>query len=75
MFRRSYFSHVPRAGEKVDYPVPESRSAYRRAYVGRGWGFSARSTYRFNTIYLRSGTSSDVTILRNYHFELRPWGW
>ncbi len=74
MFRRSYFSHVPANGQ-VNYPVPESRSAYRRALPAPGWGFAARSVYRYNTIYLRSGNSSDVTILRQQAFRYRPWGW
>jgi len=75
MFRRSYFSHVPQAGTSVTYPQPESRSAYRRAYVGRGFGFAARSVYRYNTLYLRSGNSQDVTIFREHRFELRPSPW
>ncbi len=75
MFRRSYFSHMPPPGVRVDYPLPKSRSAYRRAYRGGGWGFSVKSSYRYNRIYLRSGNSADVTIQREQRFQFLPWGW
>ena len=72
MFRRSYFSHVPSADVKVDYPLPRSRSAYRRAWVAAHPGFSARGGYRINRIQLRSGSSVDTTVILEDWFEIRP---
>lgn len=72
MFRRSYYSHERPPGEPPGYPLPRSRAAYRPAYVGQNPGFAIRGAHRFNTIYLRSGNSVDVTILREDWFNLRP---
>ncbi len=72
MFRRSYFSHTLPEGVKIDYPRPDSRSAYRRAYVGANPGFSIRGGYRFNTVRLQAGNSVDTTIIRDSWFEIQP---
>lgn len=72
MFRRSYFSHALPPGAPVEYPLPNSRSAYRSAYVGNKPGFSVYGAYRINRIRIRSGNSVDTTILRENRFEIRP---
>ncbi len=72
MFRRSYYSHELPAGAKVDYPLPNSRSAYRRPWVAPSLGYSTRGAYRFNRMQLRSGNSVDTTIFYEGRFELRP---
>ena len=75
MFRRSYFSHVAAGPEApAAAAVPESRSAYRRAWAGTSPGFAARGAYRYNTIFLRSGNSVDVTVQREDWFEANPYG-
>ena len=72
MFRRSYYSHdVPAELESV-YPRPASRSAYRPALVGTTPGFAIRGAHRFNRIYLNSGSSTDLTIIREDWHELTP---
>jgi hypothetical protein len=60
MFRRSYFSHDPIEAGPVDYPRPISRSAYRPAY--RGFGYGVRGVNRINRSVVRSGNSTDYTI-------------
>lgn len=72
MFARSYFSHALPEGVVDDLPVPQSRSAYRRPYVGNRPGFSIRGGYRFNRVQLRSGNSFDTTVLRSDWFEVYP---
>ena len=72
MFRRSYFSHAAPDGVDVEYPRPRSRSAYRRPIAGSGFGFAARGAYRYNRIQIRSGDSIDVTVIRDFRFEMVP---
>lgn len=72
MFRRSYYSHTLPPEVRQAYPTPESRSAYRRAYVGLQPGFAVRGGYRYNTTRLRSGSSVDTTITRENWFQLWP---
>jgi hypothetical protein len=72
MFRRSYYTHdIPPELEEV-YPRPASRSAYRPALVGTTPGFAIRGAHRFNRIFLRSGNSTDLTIIREDWYELTP---
>ena len=73
MYRRSYFSDGPQAAASR-FPMPplRSRSAYRQALVGRGYGFAIRGGYRYNHIVLRSGQSTDRTVIREDWFEVRP---
>jgi len=73
MFRRSYYSHTVPPNAKVNYPIPQSRSAYRRAFVGAGVGYAARGAYRYNRIQLGSGSSLDITIIRQGRFEIGSW--
>jgi len=72
MFRRSYYSHKVPPELEATYPRPTSRSAYRRPYIRRNAGFSVRGGYRYNRIFLRSGTSTDLTVIREDWFEHRP---
>ena len=74
MFRRSYFSHAPLRGEASPYALPESRSAYRHAWAGTSPGIAVRGGYRYNTTFLRSGNSVDVTVQREHWFEINPYG-
>lgn len=72
MFRRSYYTHeVPRELRSL-YPRPASRSAYRPALVRTTPGLAVRSAHRFNRILLRSGNSSDLTIIREHRHEFEP---
>jgi hypothetical protein len=71
MFRRSYYSHVPQPGVDVEYPLPESRSAYRGAWVGNTPGFAARGGYRINRLHLHSGDSIDTTVIYEGWFNFR----
>ena len=57
MFRHSYFSHVMPPEIQARYPVPESRSAYRRPIVNLSPGFGVRGVYR----------PGDVTMLDTGH--------
>src|ERR1700680_3172175 len=68
MFRRSYFSHVLPPEIQARYPVPESRSAYRRPIVNLSPGFGVRGVYRYNPIEIYDGRSTDVTIYRQFWF-------
>ncbi len=70
MFRRSYYSHAvpPQAG----LPLPESRSAYRPAAVHYTPGFAVRGGFRINRIFIRSGQSTDLTVIRQDWFDVRP---
>lgn len=68
MFRRSWFSHAPEPGQ----PVPQSRSAIRRAVPQIGPGFAVRSTYRFNVYRIRNGQSYDTTVFRQFSFQGSP---
>ena len=71
MFRRSYYSHKVPAELEASYPRPISRSAYRRPYI-RSTGYAVRGGYRYNRIFLRSGNSTDLTVIREDWFEHRP---
>jgi hypothetical protein len=66
-FRRSYFSHVMPPEIQARYPVPESRSAYRRPLVTPGFG--VRGSYRYNPIEIYDGRSTDVEIYRQFWFQ------
>lgn len=72
MFQRSYYSHDIPPELESRYPRPISRSAYRRAVLPLTPGFAVRHAHRYNRVYLRSGNSSDVTILRDDWFQVRP---
>ena len=72
MFRRSYHSHVIPENMQHIYPRPESRSAYRRPVVHHRPGFAIRGGYRYNSMILRSGSSTDVTVYRQDWFEFAP---
>jgi len=72
MYRRSHYSHRLSLERADLFPRPRSRSAYRRSYVGTGFGYAVRGGYRFNRIYLRSGNSTDLTIIREDWFDVRP---
>jgi hypothetical protein len=72
MFRRSYFSHVLPPEIQARYPVPESRSAYRRPLVILAPGFGVRGSYRYNTIEIFDGNSTDVEIYRQFWFQTEP---
>jgi hypothetical protein len=72
MFRRSYFSHVLPPQIQARYPVPESRSAYRRPYVNLSSGFGVRGVYRYNPIEIYDGQSVDVEIYRQFWFQTEP---
>lgn len=70
-FRRSYFTHAVPEQLRAQYPLPQSRSAYRRAVVGNLPGFSVQGGYRINRIFIRSGDSTDTTIIREGWFRVR----
>ena len=72
MFRPSYYSHAPYGDPAYAPPRFPHRSAYRPAYVGEGIGFSARGGWRYNTTFLQSGNSTDITVQREGWFEVRP---
>jgi hypothetical protein len=72
MFQQSYFSHNLPAEVAEMYPQPESRYAYRRAYANFAPGVSVRGEYRYNTIILRNGNSTDVTVYREDWFQFQP---
>jgi len=72
MFRRSYFSHVLPPEIQARYPVPESRSAYRRPLVNLAPGFGIRGSYRYNPIEIYDGRSTDVEIYRQFWFQTEP---
>jgi hypothetical protein len=72
MFRRSYFSHVLPPEIQARYPVPESRSAYRRPLVNLSAGFGVRGSYRYNPIEIFDGRSVDVEIYRQFWFQTEP---
>ena len=70
-FQRSYFTHAIPKHLQHQYPLPESRSAYRPAVVGNLPGFSIQEGVRFNRIFLRSGNSTDLTIIREGWYRVR----
>lgn len=70
MYRRSYYSHMPAAGDAARRPP--TRSAYRPALRGSGFGFGARGGYRFNRVFLRSGQSTDLTVIQENWFDAVP---
>jgi hypothetical protein len=72
MFRRSYFSHVLPPEIQARYPVPESRSAYRRPLVNLSPGFGVRGSYRYNPIEIFDGRSTDIEIYRSFWFQTEP---
>jgi hypothetical protein len=72
MFRRSYFSHVLPPEIQARYPVPESRSAYRRPLVNLSPGYGVRGSYRYNPIEIFDGRSTDVEIYRQFWFQTEP---
>jgi hypothetical protein len=72
MFRRSYYSHNLPPEYAAHFPRPRSLSAYRRPYVGTGPGFAVRGGYRINRVFLRSGNSTDTTILYESWFQFLP---
>jgi hypothetical protein len=70
VFRRSYFSHVLPPEVQANYPVPVSRSAYRRPYLYPG--FAVKSTYRYNPIEIFDGRTTDLTIYRDFSIQFEP---
>jgi hypothetical protein len=72
MFRHSYFSHVLPPEIQARYPVPESRSAYRRPLVNLAPGYGVRGVYRYNPIEIYDGRSTDVEIYRQFWFQTEP---
>jgi hypothetical protein len=72
IYRRSYFSHDIPPEESGFRSFPQSRSAYRRAYVNASPGFAVRGGYRFNRIFMRDGASTDLTVIREDWFQVRP---
>lgn len=72
MFRRSYYSHELPDGVESNHPRPHSRSAYRRAYVGSGYGFAVRGGYRISRTHLRVGNSVDTTVVHEGWYNIRP---
>lgn len=72
MYRRSYYSHQLPPEAQAYYPQPEMRSALRRPFVGMTPGFAARGGYRINRILLRSGNSTDLTVIYNDWYQLQP---
>jgi len=72
VFRRSYFSHVLPPEVQAKYPVPESRSAYRRPLVHVYPGFAVDSVYRYNPITIFNGSSTDTTIYRQFWVQEQP---
>jgi len=73
MYRRSYFSGSTPNGQPTPLiPNLRSRWAYRRPLVGTGYGFAARGGYRYNRIFLQSGQSTDLTVIREDWYDVRP---
>jgi hypothetical protein len=72
MFKRSYFSHALPPGVTPPFPVPESRSAYRKAYYSEGPTFQVRSAYRINNFVLQNGARSDRTIYQEGYIQFGP---
>jgi hypothetical protein len=72
MFRHSYFSHVLPPEIQARYPVPESRSAYRRPIVNLSPGYGVRGSYRYNPIEIYDGRSTDVEIYRQFWIQSEP---
>ena len=72
LFRRSYFSHLPADGQPPNYPIPESRSAYRTAYYRGGFGVS--TGYRLNNYMIQNGPRVDHTFYREGWIEFYPQG-
>lgn len=70
-FRQSYFTHEMPREMQSRYPLPQSRSAYRPAYVGHLPGFSVQGGFRVNRIQINSGNSSDSTYLYEGWFRSR----
>ncbi len=72
MFERSYFSHALPPEVQAQYPVPESRSAYRQAARGTTPGFAMRGVQRWKWTTMRSGNSYDTTLYRSNFVEQNP---
>ena len=72
MYRRSYYSHEIPPEVQQTLPMPEHRSAYRPAVTPYGPGFAIRGGYRINRIFLQSGLSTDLTVIRQGWFDVRP---
>ena len=72
MYRRSYFSHMLPPGVPPEYPLPESRSAYRPAFYREALGGSVRSAYRINNYIIQNGPRSDRTFYREGYIEFNP---
>ena len=72
MFRRSYFSHMLPPDVAPQYPLPESRSAYRPAYYREALGGSVRSAYRVNNYIIQNGNRMDRTFYREGYIEIDP---
>lgn len=70
MFRRSYFSHQLPPGVAPNYPIPDSRSAYRTAYYHHGFGVN--SSYRINNYVIQNGSRIDRTIYQEGWLEFTP---
>ncbi len=72
IYRRSYHTHDVPPEESGFQSFPQSRSAYRRAYVNTTPGFAVRGGYRYNRILMRDGASTDLTVIRENWFQERP---
>ena len=72
MYAPSYH-HGQRYRPRPARPVPplQYRTAYRPAVPGSGFGAAIEGGYRFNRIFLRSGLSTDLTVIREDWFQVR----
>ncbi|WP_145263227.1 hypothetical protein [Calycomorphotria hydatis] len=73
MFRRSYFSHDVPPEIASTLPTPQSRSAYRPAFVNPNVGISVSGGWRYNRVVIQSGQSRDTILLRRGFVRVQPY--
>ncbi len=69
MFEHSYYSHRDSPAYTMGV-APRSRSAYRKPVISTHPSFAIRQGYRYNTIGIYNGQSTDRTVIREGWFDI-----
>lgn len=70
MFEPSYYSHAHSPAYTIDL-VPQTRSAYRQAYVNIAPHTRISGGWRWNNYQIHNGNSLDNTYMREFYIDNR----
>lgn len=70
VFEHSYYSHADSPGYTIGL-VPQTRSAYRQAYVNLSPHARLSGGWRWNNYQIQNGNSFDSTYMREFYIDSR----